>query len=746
MENNNYFDRDKNLDCVIQEKKSTFLFKQKEIQEKIKGELSERFSPNEIITLLYLGKYTKVREEEFFLRDYLQINKKLKNNPKVNLTVSITNINFLDRTVKIKGADAYLNFKVSKFDMEILKYFLDNNYENILADITVRKHQDEVLFVEKITPLVIDDEEIYTLVLNLREKLTTIEWKNLLLNSLGYNLSDSKSILKDLILVRAIPYVEKNYSYIELGPYSTGKTSFAENFTTAEKISTDISMAQLYYNVKEKKDGLLFYKDVLYLDEADFSDLGVEEARVLLQVLSGNKINVRDNSISKNTDVSIVSQGNVIKGLEEYIEGDIFNRFKKAFNPGAFFDRTNFFIAGWLIPIYEKIKSSREEEIIPTSILERVFRYLRKVNIYDKLIEENYDIVLLSDNIAQGRFIKSIKSTISGFLKLLYLGQEINIASEIKEVEKIIMLSILGKYSIYHNTLETSESKVEVYYNGKRKIVVSIKKLMNDYIQSKENKYFDYKLQKEDINKFDDNDSIEYELQWENDNANGFVAKKVLRNYRKDKIKVFPNAYESILNKIEDYEIREKYKEFYKIVVTYDINDYIEENYSEEIQDERDEFLEAYVKILMLFKYISYSTKVKEITEFILTFMELTVNLKELYHWDTKEANLKKIKEIIKTPNIFSGENYLGINYEGNKTSKILRVKIIELQKEIKILLKSNSKYEVEFNKKLNEEKDNILNQNIVEVCSYGNETKIAFCKKQKKKEFKTLHETLMNI
>ena len=496
MENNNYFDRGKNLDCVIQEKKSTFLFKQKEIQEKIKGELSERFNPNEIITLLYLGKYTKVREEEFFLRDYLQINKKLKNNPKVNLTVSITNINFLDRTVKIKGADAYLNFKVSKFDMEILKYFLDNNYENILADITVRKHQDEVLFVEKITPLVIDDEEIYTLVLNLREKLTTIEWKNLLLNSLGYNLSDSKSILKDLILVRAIPYVEKNYSYIELGPYSTGKTSFAENFTTAEKISTDISMAQLYYNVKEKKDGLLFYKDVLYLDEADFSDLGAEEARVLLQVLSGNKINVRDNSISKNTDVSIVSQGNVIKGLEEYIEGDIFNRFKKAFNPGAFFDRTNFFIAGWLIPIYEKIKSSREEEIIPTSILERVFRYLRKVNIYDKLIEENYDIVLLSDNTAQGRFIKSIKSTISGFLKLLYLGQEINIASEIKEVEKIIMLSILGKYSIYHNTLETSESKVEVYYNGRRKIVASIKNLMNDYIQSKENKYFDYKLQR----------------------------------------------------------------------------------------------------------------------------------------------------------------------------------------------------------------------------------------------------------
>ena len=112
-----------NINYITQEKNSILLFKRKDIQEKINGELSKRFTPNEIITLLYLGKYDKVIKEEFYLRDYLKINRKLKDNPELSLTVSIANINFIDRTIKIKGADPYLSFIVSKYDMESLKYY-----------------------------------------------------------------------------------------------------------------------------------------------------------------------------------------------------------------------------------------------------------------------------------------------------------------------------------------------------------------------------------------------------------------------------------------------------------------------------------------------------------------------------------------------------------------------------------------------------------------------------------------------
>ena len=736
-----------NINYITQEKNSILLFKRKDIQEKINGELSKRFTPNEIITLLYLGKYDKVIKEEFYLRDYLKINRKLKDNPELSLTVSIANINFIDRTIKIKGADPYLSFIVSKYDMESLKYFLDNNYENVLTEITIRKHRGEVLFVEKIVPLVMNDEEIYRCILELREQLTTEEWKNLLLHSLGYDLTESKSILKDLMLVRTIPYVEKNYSYIELGPYSTGKTSFSENFTTAEKISTDISMAQLYYNVKEKKDGILFYKDVLYLDEADFSDLEPEVARVLLQVLSGNKINVRDNSMSKNTDVSIVSQGNVIKGLEEYIEGDIFNRFKKAFNPGAFFDRTNFFIAGWLIPIYERIKSNKEEEVIPTSILERVFTYLRKFNEYDEFINKNFDIVLISDNSTQGRFVRSIKSTISGFLKLLYLGKDVNTDIEMEEIEKIIVLSILGKYSIFHNTLETSESKVEVYYDGKKKMTVDIKNLINDYIQSRENKYFEPKLEKDLIE-----ENIKYQLQWENDSINSLVAKKILRKYRKDKITSYPEVYIKLLQVLQDYEIEEKYKEFYRIVVTYDINDYLDEYYSEEIQKERDEFLHAYAAILFLLYFFSEFCLRPKTYEFIKKFIFLTKGQNKLDEWDySLDIKNKKIREIIIYEDIISQMSEGGI--DNKLKAKEIKMKLFEFFERINNNIDKDVNEKKEVNGTLGKEikynlkQLNILNSNTIEVIA--NEkgiTNIYFISKKEKATQKTLHEELMNL
>lgn len=753
MENNIDFTIDKNIKDT-EKRKSSLLVKKKDIQEKIKGKLSNRFTSSEIISLLHLQKYDKVLEEEFYLKDYLEINKKLKENPKIKLTVSIYDINFIDRTIRIKGADTYLNFIVSKFDMETLKYFLDNNYESVLAEVIIRKHKEDTLFIEKVTPLIINDEEIYNLLLELRNQLTTVEWKNLLLHSLGYNLSDSKSILKDLMLVRAIPYVEKNYSYIELGPYSTGKTSFSENFTVAEKISTDISMAQLYYNVKEKKDGILFYKDVLYLDEADFSDLEPEVARVLLQVLSGNKINVRDNSISKQTDVSIVYQGNVVKGLEKYIEGEIFDKFKKSFNPGAFFDRTNFFIAGWLIPIYEKIKLEEEQEVIPVTILERIFKILRENEIYNKFINENYEIVLIADNYSQGRFIKSIKSTISGFLKLLYLGQEINPSIEDEELKKIITLSILGKYSIYYQVQKKPEDRVEVYYKGKKEIVVNIKNLFLDYIQSIEEKYFENNI----INMVDDTNqsSEENNILWENDGKESLIVKRIIRQGKKEKITSFPKIYEKLLDKLEDYEIKEKFKEYYRIIVTFNMNDYINESYSSEVAKDFEEyFIAVYILFRSLLEISRYKILMEE-EEFIKKFLNyllemdfINVQKIKLNKKDSKEIEIVFYEEM---RYCLKNDKYLNKNYKIEAIIINEEIMLIGRFKNIIIRSLKNIMEKIERNFNAPIEKAVLNKTNIIKyikditVPAYMISERDKIILKKIEPQNKTLHEKFMSI
>lgn len=50
--------------------------------------------------------------------------------------------------------------------------------------------------------------------------------------------------------------------------------------------------------------------------------------------------------------------------------GAIFNKLKDSYNFGAVLDRINFFIAGWLIPKYEKIKVDEDIDMIPLLIFE----------------------------------------------------------------------------------------------------------------------------------------------------------------------------------------------------------------------------------------------------------------------------------------------------------------------------------------------------------------------------------------
>ena len=354
---------------------------------------------------------------------------------------------------------------------------------------------------------------------------------------------------------------------------------------------------------------------------------------------------------------------------------------------------------------------------------------------------------MISDNSTQGRFVRSIKSTISGFLKLLYLGKDVNTDIEMEEIEKIIVLSILGKYSIFHNTLETSESKVEVYYDGKKKMTVDIKNLINDYIQSRENKYFEPKLEKDLIE-----ENIKYQLQWENDSINSLVAKKILRKYRKDKITSYPEVYIKLLQVLQDYEIEEKYKEFYRIVVTYDINDYLDEYYSEEIQKERDEFLHAYAAILLLLYFFSEFCLHPKIYEFIKKFIFLTKGQNKLDEWDySLDIKNKKIREIIIYEDIISQMSEGGI--DNKLKAKEIKMKLFEFFERINNNIDKdvNEKNEVDgtLGKKIkyNLKQLNILNSNTIEVIA--NEkgiTKIYFISKKEKATQKTLHEELMNL
>lgn len=615
------------------------LMKKSELEEIEKGRLSNRFTYSDLINLYNMGKYKQICLDDFPLKDSIEMNIFYREKLTLRLVVNISEINFLERTIKIKGADPYLSFKTSKFDLEKLKPYLNNGRRGILAEVTIRKHKGDLYFIENVKLLDNLSKKNYEELLKVRENLNVDEWKNLILNSIGYNLDQSESILKDLMLVRLLPYLEKNYSYIELGGYSTGKTTLAEKFNTAEKIATNITQAQLYYNTKDKKKGILYSKDVLYLDEGDFSLAKTNEAKILLQVLAGNKVEVRDNYFeAESIDVSFVNQGNVENGIKQYVNKTIFDRFKNSFNEGAFLDRTNFFIAGWLIPSYFKMKPKGDQEIIPLNILEDFFQIQRGKESYIDLIED-FEVKLITDEGYHGRFVECIKTTISAFLKLLYPNKAINLELEKTELEKIIALSVLGKYAIHHVRSNDLNMKIEISYKNSEIITMDFNILFRDYIESREEKYFKEKYSK------DEKSFSSYEVPWKNDNDTNLNERELIKKYRKQRITEIPKGYESILDKIQDSDIKDKFIEDYKIVVTYDINDYIGKIYSAENLRERDDFLYSLFSIVILFEIISKYNLSKNEKDFINLFIENVIksDKRELHIWRQAENDPTKL-------------------------------------------------------------------------------------------------------
>ena len=102
-----------------------------------------------------------------------------------------------------------------------------------------------------------------------RAKLTTGEWRDLLLRSVGLEPGTMTPRAVDLMLLRMVPFVEKNYNLVELGPRGTGKSHLFQQVSPyAHLISGGkATVARMFVNMANGQRGLVCQYDVVCFDE-----------------------------------------------------------------------------------------------------------------------------------------------------------------------------------------------------------------------------------------------------------------------------------------------------------------------------------------------------------------------------------------------------------------------------------------------------------------------------------------------
>ncbi len=250
-----------------------------------------------------------------------------------------------------------------------------------------------------------------------RGSLTTDEWIDLLLRSLGLEPTPMDRRLKLLLLTRLIPFVEKNYSFIELGPRGTGKSYvFSEVSPYCMLLSGGkASTANLFYNNARRQVGLVGHWDVVAFDEVAGIHVTDPDA---IQIMKDYMANGRfSRGIAQVlADASLVFIGNLNQPVESLVQNsatDLFQPLPKEFDL-AVIDRMHFYLPGWEIPKSSKEMLTAHYGFV-TDYLAEAFRYLRKHNRFD----EAEKAFRFGAHI-EGRDATAIRKTVSGLVKIIH--------------------------------------------------------------------------------------------------------------------------------------------------------------------------------------------------------------------------------------------------------------------------------------------------------------------------------------
>lgn len=191
-----------------------------------------------------------------------------------------------------------------------------------------------------------------------RANFTKEEWMTLLLRSAGYEPDELSEKEKLHYLLRFVPFIQKNYNLVELGPRGTGKSHAYSELSPYSILmsSGTTTVSNMFYNMSSHRIGLVGNWDCIAFDEvAGITQASGDMVQIMKNYMANGSFARGADSIS--SDASIAFEGNTFRSVADMMRTtNLFEPFPEAFNnDSAFFDRIHAYLPGWETP---KLRSS----------------------------------------------------------------------------------------------------------------------------------------------------------------------------------------------------------------------------------------------------------------------------------------------------------------------------------------------------------------------------------------------------
>lgn len=191
-----------------------------------------------------------------------------------------------------------------------------------------------------------------------RSNFTKEEWMTLLLRSAGYEPEELTEKEKLHYLLRFVPFIQKNYNLVELGPRGTGKSHAYSELSPYSILmsSGTTTVSNMFYNMASHRVGLVGNWDCIAFDEvAGITQASADMVQIMKNYMANGSFARGADSIS--SDASIAFEGNTFRSVADMMRTtNLFEPFPEEFNnDSAFFDRIHAYLPGWETP---KLRSS----------------------------------------------------------------------------------------------------------------------------------------------------------------------------------------------------------------------------------------------------------------------------------------------------------------------------------------------------------------------------------------------------
>ncbi len=294
--------------------------------------------------------------------------------------------------------------------------------------ITAQEQGGRPFAIESLRPIQMSKSDVLDVLARARKTFTTEEWINFLIRSIGLEPAALSERARRVALLRMIPFVERNFNLVELGPRGTGKSHLFQQISPyAHLISGGkATVAKMFVNNASGQRGLVCQYDVVCFDEVsgisfDQKDgVNIMKGYMASGQFSRGKENIRADGcivMVGNFDVDVEQQqrvGHLLSPLPPEMRNDT-----------AFMDRIHAFVPGWDFPKLNPNDHFTNHFGLVSDFLSECWSKLRSGN----RVSVMQGRVHLGGALS-GRDIEAVNKTVSGLAKLLFPDPEQPVSDE----------------------------------------------------------------------------------------------------------------------------------------------------------------------------------------------------------------------------------------------------------------------------------------------------------------------------